>query len=114
MRRSRSSSSTRSTRTGPILVIIVSVSPRRAAVLGFVYAVLQGFCLGAISASFNAQTEGIVGAVQEVGIEVPVVVRLVGNNAERGREILNQSGLKLIAAEGLTEAAEKIVAAVRG
>ena len=58
--------------------------------------------------------EGIVGAVQEVGIEVPVVVRLVGNNAERGREILNQSGLKLIAAEGLTEAAEKIVAAVRG
>lgn len=42
--------------------IFISVSPRRAAVLGFVYAVLQGFCLGAISASFNAQTEGIVGA----------------------------------------------------
>lgn len=42
--------------------IFISVAPRRAAGLGFVYAILQGFCLGAISASFNAQTEGIVGA----------------------------------------------------
>jgi len=42
--------------------IFISVAPRRAALLGFIYAVLQGFCLGAISASFNAQTEGIVGA----------------------------------------------------
>ncbi|GMR19810.1 MAG: ADP-forming succinate--CoA ligase subunit beta [Gammaproteobacteria bacterium] len=56
--------------------------------------------------------EGIVGAVEEVGIKVPVVVRLIGNNADRGREILNQSGLKLLAAEDLTEAAEKIVSMV--
>lgn len=42
--------------------IAIAMSPRRAAVLGFLYAVLQGFCLGAISASFNAQTDGIVSA----------------------------------------------------
>jgi len=56
--------------------------------------------------------EGIVGAVEEVGIEVPVVVRLEGNNAERGLEILEQSGLSLITAHGLKEAAEKVTAAV--
>ena len=58
--------------------------------------------------------EGIVGAVGEVGITVPVVVRLEGTNAERGREILDGSGLTLIAAKGLTEAAQAIVAAVKG
>ncbi len=58
--------------------------------------------------------EGIISAVQEVGIKLPVVVRLEGNNAARGRELLNQSGLKLMAATGLTEAAEKAVAAARG
>jgi uncharacterized YccA/Bax inhibitor family protein len=42
--------------------IVVTVNPRRAALLGVVYAVLQGYCLGAISAAFNAQTDGIVGA----------------------------------------------------
>ena len=58
--------------------------------------------------------EGIVGAVGEAGIDVPVVVRLEGTNAERGREILDGSGLTLIAAKGLTEAAQAIVAAVKG
>ena len=58
--------------------------------------------------------EGIVGAVEEVHVQVPVVVRLEGNNAERGREILNSSGLDIIAAQGLNEAAEKVVTAVRG
>lgn len=42
--------------------IMIAVSPRRAGLFGMLYAVLQGFCLGAISASFNAQTEGVVGA----------------------------------------------------
>ena len=56
--------------------------------------------------------EGIVGAVQEVGIQVPVVVRLEGNNAVRGREILNQSGLRITAAVDLNEAAEKAVQAI--
>ena len=55
--------------------------------------------------------EGIIGAVQEVGIEIPVVVRLEGNNAERGREILENSGLKLDAARTLQEAAEAVVTA---
>ncbi len=57
--------------------------------------------------------EGIVGAVAEVGIEVPVVVRLEGNNAKKGREILTASEFKIIAAESLHEAAQKIVVAVK-
>lgn len=54
--------------------------------------------------------EGIVGAVAEVGIKVPVVVRLEGNNADRGLGILDQSGLKITTAKGLTEAAKQAVA----
>lgn len=55
--------------------------------------------------------EGIINAVKEVGITVPVVVRLEGTNAEQGLEMLNQSGLSLITATGLTEAANKVVEA---
>ncbi len=54
--------------------------------------------------------EGIIGAVEEVHVEVPVVVRLEGNNAEQGRELLRASGLQIIAAENLDQAAEKVVA----
>jgi succinyl-CoA synthetase beta subunit len=57
--------------------------------------------------------DGVVGAVAEVGIQVPVVVRLEGTNAELGRDILRKSGLTIIAAEGLNEAAQKIVTAVK-
>ena len=57
--------------------------------------------------------EGIIGAVSDAGIRVPVVVRLEGTNAERGRELLEHSGLEIIAARGLAEAAERVVAAVR-
>lgn len=53
--------------------------------------------------------EGIIGAVKEVGVEVPVVIRLEGNNAKQGLEILDQSGLKITAANGFNQAAEKIV-----
>ena len=56
--------------------------------------------------------EGIIGAVEEVHVAVPVVVRLEGNNAERGRQLLSESGVNIIAAQDLTEAAEKIVAEV--
>jgi len=56
--------------------------------------------------------DGIIGAVKEVGIEVPVVVRLEGTNAEQGREILQRSGLHITAAADLTEAAHKIVTLV--
>ncbi|GGF56514.1 ADP-forming succinate--CoA ligase subunit beta [Alteromonas lipolytica] len=58
--------------------------------------------------------EGIIGAVKEVGVEVPVVVRLEGTNAELGREVLASSELDIIAAESLTDAAEKVVAAAEG
>ena len=56
--------------------------------------------------------EGIIGAVKEVGISIPVVVRLEGNNAEKGSELLTKSDLNIIAATGLTDAAQKIVKAV--
>lgn len=58
--------------------------------------------------------EGIIGAVAEVGVSVPVVVRLEGNNAELGRKVLSDSGLNIIAASSLTDAAEKVVAAAGG
>jgi len=58
--------------------------------------------------------EGIIGAVNEVGVEVPVVVRLEGNNAELGREVLEKSGLNIIAATSLSDAAEKVVTAAGG
>ena len=57
--------------------------------------------------------EGIITAVKELGLEVPVVVRLEGTNAGKGREMLQSSGLNLIAAAGLTEAAQKVVEAVQ-
>ena len=55
--------------------------------------------------------EGIVNAIKEVGIEVPVVIRLEGTNAEQGLKLLDESGLDLETASDLTEAAEKVVAA---
>ena len=58
--------------------------------------------------------EGIIGAVSEVGVTVPVVVRLEGNNADVGRDVLQKSGLNIIAATSLTDAAEKVVAAAGG
>ncbi|MCJ7590585.1 MAG: ADP-forming succinate--CoA ligase subunit beta [Woeseiaceae bacterium] len=54
--------------------------------------------------------EGIISAVKEVGVEVPVVVRLEGTNVMKGRELLANSGLDIIAAEDLTDAARKAVA----
>jgi len=56
--------------------------------------------------------EGVIGAIKEVGIKVPVVVHLEGNNAARGLELLEESGLDIIAAKGLKESATKIVEAV--
>ncbi|HAU2537024.1 TPA: ADP-forming succinate--CoA ligase subunit beta [Legionella pneumophila] len=56
--------------------------------------------------------DGILAAVKEVDVKIPVVVRLEGNNAQLGAEILNKSNLNVIAATSLTDAAKKIVAAV--
>lgn len=58
--------------------------------------------------------EGIIGAVKEVGVKVPVVVRLEGNNAELGSKKLAESGLNIIAASGFNDAAEQVVKAVGG
>ncbi len=77
-----------------------------------VKAVLINIFGGIVSCAVIA--EGIIGAVEEVGVEVPVVVRFEGNNAALGRETLDKSGLNIIAAESLTDAAEKAVAAAGG
>ncbi|OOS01990.1 succinate--CoA ligase subunit beta [Canicola haemoglobinophilus] len=57
--------------------------------------------------------EGIISAVNEIGVNVPVIVRLEGTNAELGREILAQSNLNLIAAESLTDAVKQAVKAAK-
>ncbi|MBD2859172.1 ADP-forming succinate--CoA ligase subunit beta [Spongiibacter sp. KMU-158] len=58
--------------------------------------------------------EGIIGAVKEVGVSVPVVVRLEGNNADLGSKLLSESGLDIIAATSLTDAAQQAVKAAEG
>jgi succinyl-CoA synthetase beta subunit len=58
--------------------------------------------------------EGIITAVKDVGVQVPVVVRLEGTNVDLGRKMLAESGLSIISADGLTDAAKQAVAAVNG
>jgi len=58
--------------------------------------------------------EGVVSAAREIGLPVPVVVRLEGTNVELGKEILAKSGLPLITADGMWDAATKVVAAAKG
>jgi len=55
--------------------------------------------------------EGVIEAAKEVGVKVPLVVRLQGTNMDLGRKILSQSGLNIITAEKMNEAAEKVVKA---
>jgi len=62
----------------------------------------------------NLIAEGIIGAVEQVGVKVPVVVRLEGNNADLGAKLLAESGLNIIAANSLTEAAQAVVKAAEG
>ena len=57
--------------------------------------------------------EGVIAAVKEVGLKVPLVVRLEGTNADLGRDVLNKSGLNVTAARDLDDAAKKIVAAIK-
>ncbi|WP_343116629.1 ADP-forming succinate--CoA ligase subunit beta [Ostreiculturibacter nitratireducens] len=58
--------------------------------------------------------EGVIAAVKEVGLQVPLVVRLEGTNVDLGKKIINESGLNVIAADDLSDAAQKIVKAVKG
>ena len=76
---------------------------------GKVRAVLVNIFGGIVRCDLIA--EGIIAAVGEVGVQVPVVVRLEGNNAAKGRQALQASGLNLSAAEGLADAAKKAVEA---
>lgn len=55
--------------------------------------------------------EGVVQAVRDVGVRFPVVVRLEGTNVERGRQILQESGLNFIVADGMADAAARVTAA---
>jgi len=77
-----------------------------------VRAVLVNIFGGIVRCDLIAQ--GIIKAVQEVGIEVPVVVRLEGTNAEQGLEILERSDLSIMTAHSLAEAADRVVAASKG
>jgi succinyl-CoA synthetase beta subunit len=76
-----------------------------------VQAILVNIFGGIVRCDLIAQ--GIVGAVREVGLAIPVVVRLEGTNAEQGRLLLQQSGLKITTAASLTEAAQRAVAAAQ-
>jgi len=58
--------------------------------------------------------EGVVTAVKDVGLKVPLVVRLEGTNVEAGKKIINDSDVDVIAADDLDDAAQKIVKAVKG
>ena len=58
--------------------------------------------------------EGVITAVKEVGLTVPLVVRLEGTNVNEGKAILRNSGLNVIPADDLDDAAQKIVAAIKG
>ena len=58
--------------------------------------------------------QGIVEAAKKVAVKVPMVIRMEGTNVDKGKEILNQSGLNFTVANGMKEAAEKVVAAVAG
>jgi succinyl-CoA synthetase beta subunit len=58
--------------------------------------------------------EGIIAAAKEVSLKVPLVVRLEGTNVELGKKILAESGLPIVSANDLADAAQKIVKAVKG
>ena len=61
----------------------------------------------------NTIAEGVVAAAKETDLKIPLVVRLEGNNVEAGRKTLADSGVSLIAAESMAEAAQKSVEAVK-
>jgi len=58
--------------------------------------------------------EGVIAAVRDLNVQIPVVIRMKGNNEERGKEMLRQSGLNFITADEMGDAARKVVAAASG
>jgi succinyl-CoA synthetase beta subunit len=77
-----------------------------------VHAILVNIFGGIVRCDLIAQ--GIIDAVSEVGLELPVVVRLEGNSAEAGGHQLNASSFNVIAADSLTDAAQRVIAAAEG
>ena len=65
----------------------------------------------AVAGSDYLATNGVLTAVQQVNVRVPLVVRLEGTNVDLGKQLLKDSGLPIITADGLADAAQKIVAA---
>jgi succinyl-CoA synthetase beta subunit len=63
--------------------------------------------------SCDVIAEGVVEATKQVGLDLPLVVRLEGTNVELGKKILKESGLNITAAESMADGAEKIVALVK-
>jgi len=57
--------------------------------------------------------KGLIEAISEVEVKLPLVIRMEGTNVEQGRKLLNESGLKLIVASTMQEAAQKVIAAIR-
>ena len=57
--------------------------------------------------------EGVIAAVKDVGLKVPLVVRLEGTNVDLGKDIIRKSGLNVLSADDLSDAAKKIVKAVK-
>ena len=66
------------------------------------------------SSTFAVPAAGVVAAVKAVGLQVPLVVRLEGTNVEEGKKIIRESGLNVLPADDLDDAAQKIVKAVKG
>ena len=64
--------------------------------------------------AFGAIASALLAAYDEIDFRVPLVVRLEGTNVEAGKKLLEESGRKIITANGLTDAAQKVVAAARG
>ena len=69
--------------------------------------------MGQSRSSTLFRSEGIVAAAREVDLDVPLVVRLEGTNVQQGKDILDNSGLPIVSAEDLGDAAKKIVAEVK-
>ena len=77
---------------------------------------VQGILVNIFGGIMRCDTiaEGVLAAVREVGLEVPLVVRLEGTRVDEGKKLINESDLNVIPADDLNDAAQKIVAAVKG
>jgi len=80
-----------------------------------IYANVEGILVNIFGGIMRCDViaEGIITAARDLGMTMPVVVRLEGTNVEKGKKLLKESGLHMISADGLADAANKVVTAVR-